>query len=94
MTGGVTAATVASYAATAASVIGAVKTLTTKSPKGPEKQAAFDPGAADAAASAEASRMKIAQRRAARANSLLSAAGAAGDMSTTGATMGKAALGE
>lgn len=79
--------------------LGAVKQLTTKAPKPDVAQQSpvADASAAETAAAQEAATRKLQQRRAARANSLLSAAGAAGDpsdpLNAVGVAVGKTSLG-
>lgn len=81
----------------AASAASGIKALTTKTPQAVQQSPVADAASADAKALSEANARTLAQRRAARANSLLSAAGAAGDTSdpltSAASALGKGALG-
>lgn len=82
------------------SLIGTAGTLTgvlggKKTPQVVQQSPAIDSTAADTASAQAAAAAKLNQRRAARANSLLSAAGAAGDpLTQAGVATGKTALGQ
>lgn len=58
----------------------ALKSLGAKTPQAVQQNPLADAAAADTKAAQDAAEKKLNQRRAARANSLLSAAGAAGDL--------------
>lgn len=94
----VTAATIFAGIGAAASVAGALGVFGGKeSPQVVQQTPLADNTAAETTAAQLASEKKLQQRRAARANSLLSAAGAAGDttdpLKASGAAIGKLALG-
>jgi hypothetical protein len=97
MSGGITAGSLAAYASAAAAGLSIVKTLTAKTPQVMQQSPAANATAADTASAQAAAEQKLQQRRAARANSLLSAAGAAGDgtdpLTQAGVAGGKTALG-
>lgn len=81
MTGGVSAATIATIATTAVSAAATIFSASQRKSSPTAQQPLVDAARVNDEAAQEAQKKQIAQRRAARANSLLSEAGGVGDVS-------------